>query len=1117
MSSSEYFELPEPELPSKFGPLSESDTPMKKFIAWTIQNTPAMNMLMIAVLAIGAFSFWKMNREMFPAFELDYLLVTVPYPGATPEEVEISICQKIEQAVKNVDGIKTINSIAAESAGSVILELHGNVDDVQRVLNEVRSEVDRIPRFPESAEKPIVKQITMREPAIQIGLLGPDESDALHELQLRDMAEHLRRELENLNEVTTVDVLGGRAYQIDVEIPEATLREYGLTLTEVARRLRDQNLEVPGGVMKTESQEILLRGKNKYYFGRDIAQLPLVSQSDVVLTVGDLGTVRDEFIDSTAITRINGRPGLIVSASKTKDEDLLEIADTVRAFMSDYELPPGYEFIILNDTSVHVRDRLNLLLRNGLQGLVLVFLILALFLELRLAGWVALGIPISMMGAAIFMLWFGQTLNMLSMFAFILTLGILVDDAIVVGENVYHHREQGKSYKRAAIDGTVEVLPSITTSVLTTICAFGPLLFVSGVMGKFIFIIPIAVIAMLAVSLFECAFILPCHLGHEPKGPWSKRFSVLISRWSIVAKVIIGFPIWSFFVVVEGLLFPLKIFYHFTSILNRISTNLLERLTVRFYLPFLRRSLEWPALVVACGGAILIIALGAYAGGFIPMDLFPKSDAQVLSADISYPDGTPASVTKKSTLALEEAILRFNEKVEAETGESIVRAHYRLVGSTSAGSTRIGNEGPDGSHRGKVVVELVAPEERSIHSNDVLEEWRNMVDQFPGAERVSFAAQEGGPGGRDIEFRIVGLPEDMARIEQAVEECKEYLATFSGVSDIGDDSMPGKQEYQIRIRDDARTMGVSERELDSTIRAAYYGEEVMRLQRGEHEVKLMVRYPREERQSLGNFSDLRVRTGNGAERPITELADITVQRRYSQISRVDERRAIAISADVESWAKQNVSASLKNEFVPELLARPEYAGLRVRWEGQQQSSMESMSSLAIGLSIALCIMALLLVLEFTSYTQPLIIMAIIPFGIIGATVGHLFMGLSVTMMSVFGLVALTGVVVNDSIVLIDFINHRIRDGLPIKEALLDAGHRRIRPVLLTSMTTICGLTPLMMEKSFQAQYLIPMAVTLAFGLMFSTILVLLFVPTLYLIYYNFTGGKKAENKEDSHQ
>lgn len=1062
---------------------------MKSLVQWAIQNSPAMNMMMIAILVVGSLSLVLMRREVFPEFELEVILVSVPYPGASPEEVEEGICQKIEEAVQGIDNIKKVTSVAAEGSGSVVLELDANVKDVQKVLSEVRSEVDRIPSFPVLAEDEEIKQITMRQPAIRVAVVASEDAD-VDEIQLRALAEEVRDELLELPSISQVDLQGARDYQIDIEVEEETLRKYGLTLQQIAQIVRRENLELPGGKILAEGQEILLRGKNKRMVGQELEKLPLLTDpSGVVLTVGDLATVQDDFADTVAIHRVNGRPAIVLQILRTSDEDLLKITEEVHGYVASRELPSGYQLKTWGDRSIDVEDRLNMLIDNGVMGLCLVFIVLALFLELKLAFWVAMGIPISMLGAGSLLLVGDQTLNMLSMFAFLMALGIIVDDAIVVGENIYSHREMGKGFVRAAIEGTAEVVPSVTASVTTTIIAFGPLLFVSGIMGKFIAVLPFAVIAMLVLSLLESIFILPCHLAHKE-----------------------GY----FFVILKAVLYPLKPLALCFRWLNLRMTAALDWFIQTIYLTLLRFSLNNTGIVVGAAIALLLVMVGFVGAGIVPFTIFPKLDSKVIQAKLIFPDGTPSAVTNQATLQLEDSLWRLNEelKQEFDTERDFVAVSYRRVGSmpSGEGGGAAGANESSGGHLGMVEVELLPPEQRNISSEEILKRWRAACPEFPGLESSSFAAEQIGPAGTPIEFKLLASTEQFEALESAVERCKAKLATFPGVFDIEDDSRPGKWEYQIRLKDRASSLGLTNSDLAETIRASYYGEEVMRLQRGRHEVKLMVRYPKEDRKSLARFDNIRVRTNDGAERPLTEVADVTVKRGYSEINRIDQKRSITISADLDE-TKANASeivSALKADFMPELLS--EYPGVGVRWEGQQEQTEESLNSLLMGTVVALLLMYILLTFEFTSYFQPLLILAIIPFGIVGAVLGHAIMGLPLTLFSFFGLVALTGVVVNDSIVLIDFINHRVRDGLPIEEALLDAGRRRFRPVLLTSLTTLAGLFPILMETSFQAQILIPMATSLSFGLLLATVLVLVLVPVFYKIYRWLSDLLPAEHE-----
>ena len=1050
---------------------------MRRMVMLAINNSPAMNILMVAILVVGTISIMNLRREVFPEFELEIVLVTVPYPGASPSEVEEGICLKVEEAVQAIEGIKKLTSVAQEGAGSVVLELRSDVKDVQKIVSEVRAEVDRIPSFPELAEDPDIRQITLRDPAINVAIMMPQGRE-LDSLELRGVAEMVRDELLSLEAVSQVNIEGARDYQIDIEIDEQTLQKYGLSLQEVAAIVRRENLEVPGGSILGDQQEILLRGKNKRLVGQEIAALPLVSEpGGAVLTVGDLGTVKDEFTDVAAVSEINGVPALVLDVSRTRSEDMLAMTQQVRDYAESRSLPGGYTMQAYADRSVDVDGRLRLLERNGAMGLLLVFLVLAVFLEIRLAFWVAVGIPVALLGAGSFLVLGGQTLNMLSMFAFLLALGIVVDDAIVVGENIYAQRQLGKPSLQAAIDGTVEVMPSVFASVATTIIAFCPMFFVTGVMGKFFAVIPFAVIAMLGLSLFECAFILPCHLSHEDG---------------------LVFRLLRFF------FYPLGFVVRIFAYLNRRSADFLEIVINGVYTPTLRWALKFRYAVLAGAVAMLMIAVSLPVVGYPEFIVFPKADSNFIKCSIAFPNGTPVQVTDQATRKVVAALEDANRDLAGDHGD-LLDIVYRLVGSTGGDQDSFEGSLGFGGHVGTVEAELIDTSKRDIKSQALIAAWRKNVrdKKIAGIETINFIERSFGPAGRPIEFKMLSSgddPEQIKQLEEAVERCKNKLADYAGVFDVQDDSSEGKWEYRIRVKDDAQSLGVTTGDLADTIRAAYFGAEVMRLQRGRHEVKLMVRYPKEERSSIADFNEIFVRTSDGGERPISELAEVDVIRGYSEINRVDQKRSITVTADVDEEAgnARRIVEDMQDNFLPELFA--EFPYVQVRWEGQQEQTQESVRSLLRATGVALLAMFVLLTMQFKSYMQPFLVMAIIPFGLVGAVLGHLVMGLPLTLMSFFGLVALTGVLVNDSIVLIDFINRRVRSGVSINEALIESGKRRFRPVLLTSITTIAGLSPIMFEQSFQAQILVPMAVSLSFGLMTATLLVVILVPSFYRIY-----------------
>lgn len=1075
---------------------------MRSIVKWSIDNTPGINVMVIGLLTTGLISFFMMRREVFPEFELEVVLVSVPYPGASPSDSEKGVCQPIEEAVRSLDGIKRLISISNEGGGYVLLELNSDVKDVQKLVADVRSAVDRITNFPDLAERPEVEQILFREAAIRVAVLGPKSKDPEAELRLREVAENIRSRLLDEKNISQATIQGAKPFQIDVELSEDELRKHNLTLGEVANRLRLENIEMPGGQLRADGQEILLRGKNRREIGREIAELPIISQANgTILRVKDVGTVTDEFDDSSNINEVNGQPALVISVDRTADEDLLAIAQSVHNFVdkADQIVPPGYTLQIWGDTSVDVADRMRLLRDNGLQGLIFVFILLALFLEFRLAFWVSLGIPICVLGAGLVLLGTGQTLNMLSMFAFLMALGIVVDDAIVVGENIYSHRLMGKDFRTAAIDGTLEVLPSVTTAIFTTVIAFMPFFFVEGVMGKFIAVMPVAIIAMLVISLIEAATALPCHLAHGEEKPGKKKSLPRRIQDNLATT-----------------------FSPVVSVLNRGSYYCgkgMDWFGDKIYLPTLRFLLTFPFFGVALGLFLLCATVAAVKIGVVRFNPFPDSDSNQILAQVAFPDGTPAHITDAATQQIEVAARRVSQRIYNELNEiemsdediekelqsrepnGPVKLTFRQVGQLTQQGPMGASGNGSGSAVGQVYVELQDSSVRTYTSREIINQWRAEAGEIVGAERVVYDSASVGPGGKPIEFKLLAPSNMQEELEVAVEWAKKRLADFAGVYDVRDDATPGKTEFQIRIKDEAQTMGITSRDLAETIRNTYYGAEVMRLQRGRHEVKLMVRYPEEERTSLAQFQDIRVRGQDGVERPITELAEIQVTQAYSEINRLNQQRSITITADLD--AEEGNSTTIRNRLDAELKSDEFLAmcpNVSVNWEGQSQQTTESLESLAVGVGIALLAMYIVLVVEFRSYVQPMLIMCIIPFGVIGAAWGHWFMGLEMTLFSFFGLVALTGIVVNDSIVLVDFINARVRGGMPPKQALLEAGRRRLRPVFLTSLTTIGGLVPMLLETSFQAQFLVPMAASIAFGLMLSTLLVLFQVPVFFQIY-----------------
>ena len=1088
-----------------------------------------MNTLLIVSMIIGAASMVVMRREVFPNFALEIVLVSVPFPGATPEETEIGICQKIESAVANLDGVKKMTSVGMESFGYVILELNNNVGDVQKILNDVRSSIDQISTFPPNAEDPEVKQIIFRAPAISLGILAPERNQAStldQQKELRDLAERVRSDLleqravpssnpfRNLLSflyqpkgpaISSAEIVAAQPYEISVEVSEDNLRKYGLSLDQIAQIIRQQNADMPGGTMETERQKLILRSEKRKELGEEISRLPIMSNggNGIPIAVGDVAEVIDGFAETSSVHTINGRDALVIRVSKTNEEDLFTIVEAVKAYVADAEKSDaftegGYQIRQWGDVSVDVRDRIEMLSANGIMGLVAVFVVLAIFLDLRLAFWVAMGIPASILAAGFILLMTGQTLNMLSMFAFLMALGIVVDDAIVIGENIYAKREKGFDFVNAAVYGTAEVLPAVCASVGTTIIAFMPLMYVTGVMGKFIEIMPVAVIAMLVISLIESTFILPAHLSHDNN---------LFMR-----------TMGAIFYVFKPLM---KVFEK----VNRFSARAMDLTIDYFYEPLLKWSLHHKSIVLSTVMTSFMCAIALVIYGLIDYSVMPKMDGRDISATIVFPNGTQEQFAADAVNVLSDAFDEVDADIRKDLAEygiqvppdySVNTNIYRRVGEVGNG-----NLGPmgvtNGSHVGSVEVQLInaelrnftqLPDDKKLTSENINGRWRNKIfekDQISGYDALKFGMQSMGPGGAAIEFKILSDKKGIPHLEEAIEECKAYLATKRGVKDIEDDSRPGKREVMLSLNELGQNLGLDEAVLSSTIRSGYFGAEVMRLQRGRHEVKLMVRYPYEDRKSMSGFEQIRIRDNQGVERPLIEVANIEVQQSASEINRLDQKRSVTVSADVDSSEGNSyeIISEMQRTMIPALVNRfrSENKGeISFNWEGEQAQNQESITSMFTGFGIALLCMFVLLTLQFRSYVQPAIILAIIPFGWLGAILGHFVVEINLSLFSFFGLIALTGVVVNDSIVLVDFINRKLRSGAKLEDALLSAGRRRFRPIMLTSMTTIAGLTPIIWETSMQAQVLIPMATSIIFGLLTGTLLILILVPIFYHIY-----------------
>jgi len=1013
------------------------DFEKKGVIAWMAGHSVTANLLMLVLLVGGFFFGYRIKKEVFPYFELDQVQITVPYPGASPQEVERGIILAIEEAVQGLEGVDEVRASAREGVGTVTVEMIEG-ENLQRLGQDIQNEVDRITSFPEEAEEPQVVIVSRKRYVVSLALYG-DQSETV----LREYAEYLRDRLLQDPNITQVELVGVRNYEISVEISQKSLRTYNLTLEEVAQRISRTSIELPGGAVKTPGGDILVRVKERKDYGHEFGKIPIITANDgTQVLLEDIADIKDGFEETDNAATYNGKPTVMIDVYRVGDQTPVSVSNAAKQVVEavNQELPPGLSVVLRNDRSDIYRQRMGLLVKNGCMGLVLVFVLLALFLEIRLAFWVALGIPISFLGSLLVLPAMGVSINMVSMFAFIVTLGIVVDDAIVVGENVYHHQQRGMPWFNAAVSGTKEIAMPVTISVLTNMIAFAPLFFVPGILGKVFRQIPVVVIIVFAISLIECFLILPAHVGHQKAlrqgffgwmHAWQQRFS-----------------------------------------------NAFVRFVNRRYGTFLGLALRWRYVTTSLGIAVLMISVGYVKSGRLGFELFPKVESDYALVTVTLPFGTAFQKTEK----VQQILVKAAQEVVAENGgKTLMEGIFANIDDNTA----------------EVRIYLTPPDKRPVSTAQITERWRERVGVIPGLESILFESDAGGPG-RGAAMSVELSHKDIGLLEKAAADVAEALSFYPNVKDIDDGFAPGKQQIDFQIKPEARSLGLRSREVARQVRHAYYGAEALRQQRGRNEVKVMVRLPKGERISEYNLEEMILRTPAGNEIPLRSAVTINRGRAYTDINRRNGRRIVTVEADVQPRSKAGqVLESLTSETL--LALQEKYPGLTYSFEGRQADRRESVDSLMRGLLVALMVIFAMLAVPLNSYIQPIIIMAAIPFGIIGAVIGHLIMGYSLSVLSMFGVVALSGVVVNDSLVLIDFANRKERAGMGRRDAVHQAGIHRFRPIILTTLTTFGGLSPMIFETSRQARFLIPMALSLGFGILFATMITLVLVPSLYLI------------------
>ncbi|MEE2960366.1 MAG: efflux RND transporter permease subunit [Myxococcota bacterium] len=1035
--------------------MSHEPVDTKGMLGWMANNPVASNLLMFLLVVGGILFVDKVKWEVFPQFELEMVLINIPYPGASPSEVEQGVILAVEEAVREVDGILELRSTASEGSGVVVVELMAGIN-TSRALNDIKSAVDRIVTLPEDIERPVISLASNRGRVISLVVYGQRS-----ERELRDLAQNIRDDLLEEPNITLAELAAVRPLEVTINVPRSKLREYGLTVEGIARRIREASIEVPSGGIKTAGGEILVRTTERKSMGSEFGDIVLLSQPDgTIVKVGDVATVNDGFKETDQSAFFNGQPAAMVQISSVGDQKPMVVAKAVKNYIKDKAglLPPGIQLATWADSSRRLEERTELLLNNGKLGLFLVLLSLGLFLNRKLAFWVTLGIPISFLGSVIFLPFVDVSLNMISLFAYIITLGIVVDDAIVVGEAIHKNREDGMSPLQAAIKGAREVAQPVIFAVLTTVIAFTPMLFVPGASGKFFRVIPWVVIIVLLLSLVESLLILPSHLAHST--PLKKT----------------------------GILAGLDRFQ------QRFADGL-DRFIQTKYAPAIKRWLTYRYATIAFCIMLFFGAIGLVAGERVEFTFLPRVESDRVVAKVRMPFGTDVAETERVV----KHMLKSAEEVLGESGETdITQGIFTEIGSTGGGfGSPRGRRGSVASHIGQVSIYLVRSDLRKTTARGFSKKWRKKIGSVAGVESLDFRSSTGHGSAKAVDIRVSHA--DMHILEKAAEALAEKIETIEGTRDVDDGFYPGKEQLDLQLKPEGRSMGLTEMSLARQLRSVFFGAEALRQQRGRDEVRVYVRLPREERRSEYDIEEIMLRTPNGGEFPLASAANIGRGRAYTSISRVDSRRVVTVSADVIQGVgnAQKIVRKITQDFMPEL--KKQFPGLTYSLGSEQSNQKRTLRSLADGGIMAMFAMFALLSVAFKSYTRPIIIMLAIPFGLVGAIVGHVVMGYNLSLISMMGIVALSGVVVNDSLILIVAIDRARESGLSAYEAVIAGGIRRFRPILLTSVTTCFGLLPMILESSVQAKFLVPMAISLGFGVLFATVITLILVPAVYLV------------------
>jgi len=1033
--------------------MNKNDIKGYGLIGWFVNNHVAANILMFLFLIGGVVSVKTMRTETFPSIDPKLITISVAYPGATPYEVADGITRRVEKELVGIEGVKRISSTALEGYGVTAVELRDFVD-ADDVYNEIETAVNSLINFPPNdAERPIISKVKVTPNVVTLALHGE-----VGEETLRYWADLVEDQLRDLPGIGLTTIRGVRNYQISIEVSEDSLRHFNLSLDDIAKAVNGFSQDVPAGMIESNKGDILLRVQEKNFVAKDFEDIVIKTlDNGTALMLRDVAKIVDGLEDRNLVSKFNNEPAAFIDVKRSASEDTLKVADKVKNYLKEVKLPEGLEITLEKDETINLKDRISLMLRNGLLGFMLVFLILLLFLDLKLAFWTSAAIPISFLGGLMILSLFGYSMNMITLFALIVVLGVVVDDGIIAGESIFEMQNANKDDKASAVKGLLSVIAPVTVGVATTMAAFAPLAFSTGTLGQIIRIIPPVVILILFVSLIEAYFILPSHLSSP-------------SRWS------------------KGIILDVR---------NTFS-DLLKRYVSGLFLPLVRIAIKYRYATLAFFLAIMIITFGMVKHGVVRFVFFPNVEGNEITITAEMPVGTPFATTSEVLQEIEKQALAVKDEIDKGQEESIFQSISVIIGEKAAitAGPRAGTGSGNGNNVGQVKVSLVPSDFRELSAAQIESMIRKRISHIANIERLEFRSSLIGDES-DVEIQL--SHQDEKTLNMAAKDLKEQVKKVNGTTEVSYSYEEGKSEYVFKLNKQGLSLGLSTTELGRQIRSAFFGLEVQRFQRNSSEVIVYVRYPKDERESLESLKDMRIRLADNSQVPLSEIADIIEQNGYSKIETVNGKRIVSITADVDNaiTTPNNVIDKIKSDIIPDIMAR--YGGLSYSFEGESREQGEDLASLGRNMLIALMIIYVLLGAQLRSYIQPVIIMISIPFGVVGAILGHYILGYDLTFISFFGIVALMGVVVNDSVVLIDYFNKKVLEGIELQESILLAVERRFRPILLTTLSTSLGLLPVLLEKSLQAQFLVPMVVSLAMGILFSTFVILILMPCLVMI------------------